>query len=109
MTLREAAAFLGWEGRWAWRRVLRMLEGVEKKTGRRILVRKAGVDNGKRYFVSRGALLQHLPALWVTNAELRRSISSEMRKYREQVRDLKDRVEDVEFKVTACAEAMARS
>jgi hypothetical protein len=109
MTLREAAAFLGWTGRWAWRRVLRKLKAIEKRTGRTVLVRGEGIVNGTRYHVSRGALLQHLPALWVTNHELRRSISSEMRKYREEVRELKDRVEDVELKLVACAEAIGRS
>ncbi len=32
MTLREASTFLGWEGRWAWRRLLRTLQALERNT-----------------------------------------------------------------------------
>ncbi len=106
LTLREAAALLGWEGKWAWQRVLRLLKSLEKKTGRTILVRRGGERDGQRYLVSRGALLQHLPAMWVTNHELRRSISSEMGKYRGEVRELKDRVDEVEQRLGAVAAAI---
>ncbi len=106
LDMREAAALLGWRGRWAGVRLLRKLKALEKKTGTTLLVVTGGEREGTRYHVTRGGLLQLLPKLWVTNSELLRSISSGIRDLRVEVGELTRRIEDVEFRLGACEQAI---
>ncbi len=77
-------------------------------TKTKILVECGSDGRHTRYRVSRGALLQHIHSAWLTDSRLRDRLADEMRRFREQVKRLEDRIEDVEVRVAAIADAAAR-
>ncbi len=99
LTLQQAARLIGWRGRWAWRKLLRLLRALERKTRRKILIEGDGEGTRRRYKVSRGALLQHLPSSWLTDARIRDRLADEMERYRDRVDQLEAKVEELTAQV----------
>jgi hypothetical protein len=99
LTLQQAARLIGWRGRWAWRKLLRLLRSLERRTGRKILIEGDGEGTRRRYQVSRGALLHHLPSSWLTDARIRDRLADEMERYRDRVAQLELKVEELSAQV----------
>jgi hypothetical protein len=102
MTMREAAAWLGWSGKRPIERLRRALLAIERKIGKEIMVRVGGESFGARYLVSAGALRQHAPGLWLGENKLREKISSELGKLRKEVADMKEQLSLLEQGQGAC-------
>jgi hypothetical protein len=63
LTLDQAAAEVGFIGRYRWERMLRRIETKEKDLGRAIMSRVQGPKQARRK-ISRGALRKHFPELF---------------------------------------------
>jgi hypothetical protein len=101
MTMREAAAWLGFGNTdAARRRLLRKLMSV----GRKYLVRSGG--RRPAYLIAKGALQLLAPGLWLTNPEIKREIASELARFRAELGEIHGEIETFRADVAACVYAI---
>jgi AAA+ ATPase superfamily predicted ATPase len=88
MSMREAADWLGWEGRDRGRRLKRTLLAIEKQKKREIMVRRGPEGDGRRYLVTRGAIARWAPQLRPSKVdELEKNFATYIRTLNETIDD----------------------
>lgn len=96
LTLSEAADFLGYQGKWRYQRVLRLLRSIERRTKKQILIDAGGEGNGKRYRVAFGALLRLLPSVSADYVSYKKTMRREIGRLRQEITVNTERIDDVQ-------------
>lgn len=108
LTLHKAAALLDWKDSGARRRLLRQLRNLEVEHGRDMMIRRGGRGRGVRYYVTRAVLEKHFGLECVTPVDVMRQLRDYVTDQSAEVRELKERVEELEDRCAGLTEAFRR-
>jgi hypothetical protein len=96
MTLQEVArGLLGMDGQWAWRKLLRQIQRIERRDNVRILV-VHGQGSHRRYYVTLATLREHVPDFFYRRDEAQ----ERLREYQEELEERMERIRE-EMRIVA--------